>query len=418
MTKARALERLRTLGRDGHVVRRGELDHPLFLALRVHFGTLAAARRAAGLAPILPRRKWSFARVLDELRALDRAGVAIRARDIVEAGPPGLLFALYKYVGGIKRACVLCRVPQPERRRGEPRNAWDEDGVVDAIRALHRDGRSLAMSKVDPRLYGAGRRLFGTWREAVETAGFDYDKVRLVREAYTRKEVVALLRKLARERPRMAVHEVARHPYGRAARKVFGSTAKGAAAAGVAGWPVRRWHAPMSRKQVIERLRTRKRSGKQIYMSAVQREDVRLWRSGIAHWGRWPRVLAAARLADDAPPRRRWTKAIILERLRDRKRKGLTLRTAFVQREDPGLVQAASNYFGSYREAAKRVGFDTVRHPWTRERVIAELRRRANGGTRVTNAMAGPALTLAAWKLFGKFSKACRAAGLEVHARR
>lgn len=28
-----------------------------------------------------------------------------------------------------------------------------------------------------------------------------------------------------------------------------------------------------------------------------------------------------------------------------------------------------------------------------------------------------PALTLAAWKLFGKFSEACRAAGLEVHAR-
>jgi hypothetical protein len=49
--------------------------------------------------------------------------------------------------------------------------------------------------------------------------------------------------------------------------------------------------------------------------------------------------------------------------------------------------------------------------------VIDELRRRANGGTRVTIAMAGPALTLAAWKLFGKFSKACRAAGLEVHAK-
>lgn len=215
----------------------------------------------------------------------------------------------------------------------------------------------------------------------------------------------------------MPLFEVNRHPHGRAARKVFGTTARGIAAAGIKNWPVRRSHAPISKKQVIERLRARKHAGKQVYMAAVQREEPRLWRSGIAHWGRWPRVLAAARIADDAPVRRKWSKKIILEHLRDRQRKGLSLRTSFVQMDDPGLVQAAHNYFGSYREAAKRVGFDSARHPWTRKRVIDELRRRANGGTRVTMSMAGPALTLAAWKLFGKFSEACRVAGLEVHAR-
>lgn len=137
--------------------------------------------------------------------------------------------------------------------------------------------------------------------------------------------------------------------------------------------------------------------------------------SGIAQWGRWLRVLAIARVEDDAPLRRTWSKKTILEHLRDRRRRGLSLRTSFVQKDDPGLVQAAHTYFGSYRDAAKRVGFDSARHPWTRQRVLDELRRRANGKTRVTISMAGPALTLAAWKLFGKFSQACRAAELEVH---
>lgn len=146
----------------------------------------------------------------------------------------------------------------------------------------------------------------------------------------------------------------------------------------------------MPKKQVIERLRARKRAGKNVYMVAVLRDDPRLWRSGIAQWGRWPRVLAAARLADDAPVRRKWSKKIILEHLRDRQRRGQSLRTSFVVMDDPGLVQAASNYFGSYREAARRVGFDSARHPWTRKRVLVELKRRANGATRVTMSMAGP----------------------------
>ncbi|MBV8756321.1 MAG: hypothetical protein JO257_03535 [Deltaproteobacteria bacterium] len=339
----------------------------------------------------------------------------MRAEDIKKAGTPGILFALYKYVGSLKRACRLARVPIPARRFfGEP---WDEDSVVEAIQAMHREGKSVAMSKVSPRLYNAGCKYFGTWREAVETAGLDYDKVRLVREAYTKKEVIALLRRLAKKHPDMAVFEANRHPHGRAARKVFGSTARGIAAAGLKDWPVRRSHAPLSKKLVIQQLRARKRAGKHVYMRAVQHEDPRLWRSGIAQWGRWPRVLAAARLADDAPVRRAWSKKVILEHLRDRQRRGLSLRMSFVAADDPGLVQAASNYFGSYRDAAKHLGFDSARHPWSRKRVIEELRRRANGGTRVTIAMAGPALTLAAWRLFGKFSEACRAAGLEVHAK-
>ena len=413
MSRDQALAELRELGAKLRVVKRSDLVHPLFLAIRVHFGTLAAARRAAGTAPMVPHRSWSTERVVDELRALDRRGVAMRAEDLKKQGPPGILFALYAYIGSLKGACRLADVPIPERRFfGEP---WDEDSVVEVIQTLHREGKSVAMSKVSPRLHNAGCALFGSWREAIETAGFDYDKIRLVREAYTRKELIALLRKLAKARPDMTVSEVNRHPHGRAARKVFGTTARGLAAARLTTWPVRRAHTAMSKKQVIAALRARKRNGQSVYMAEVHREDPRLCRSGIARWGRWPSVLAAAKLADDGPLRRRWSKAIILEALRDRKRRRLSLRPSFVGNDDPGLVQAANNYFGSYREAARRVGFDSARHPWTRERVIKELQRRAKGSARVTNSMAGPALTLAAWKLFGKFSEACRIAGLEVH---
>lgn len=113
-------------------MKRRDLPHPLFLALRVHFKSLAAARRAAGVAPVLPPRRWSTERVVRELQKLDGRGVAMRAEDIKKSGSPGILFALYKYIGSLKRACRLARVPIPERRFfGE---AWDEDSVVGACR--------------------------------------------------------------------------------------------------------------------------------------------------------------------------------------------------------------------------------------------------------------------------------------------
>lgn len=116
MTARRTIARLRELGRDGRVVKRKDLTHPLFLAVRVHFGTLAAARRAAGLAALPPRHSWSVERVINELRALDRRGVVLRAWDIYESGTPGLLFALYKYIGSMKAARRLARLPEPARR--------------------------------------------------------------------------------------------------------------------------------------------------------------------------------------------------------------------------------------------------------------------------------------------------------------
>jgi hypothetical protein len=415
LSRERTLAMLREIGRDGRVIQERDMPHGLFLALRAHFGTLVAARRAAGLARAVLPRKWSAERVIDELCELDRRGIEMRARDVEKAGSPGLLFALYTYIGSFKRACSLAGVPRPPRRVFD--DPWDEDAVVEAIQLMHREGKSVAASKVDQQLHHAGRKLFGTWREAIEMAGLDYAKVRLVREPYTKQEVIALLRRLAKKHPNMTQSELTRHHHGRAARRVFGSTLKGVLAAGIKRWPVRRAYAPMSKAEVIARLRERKRSGKHVYMVAVHRDEPRLWRSGMARWGRWPRVLAAARLSDDGPLRRKWSKKRILDMLRDRKKRGLSLRPSFVSADDPGLVQAANNHFGSYREAAKLVGFDSARHPWTRQRVIDELRLRALGGTRVTNAMAGPALTLAAWKLFGQFSEACRAAGLEVHTK-
>lgn len=417
MSKARTLTELRRLGADGRIVRRRDLPHPLWLALRVHFGTVAKARAAAGVRGVPRRRLWSQTRVLDELRRLHRAGVRMTVQGILDEGRRDLVFAVYQYARNIFAARRLAGIPTPRRRRRTEGMAWDPQTVIAEIRSLRKAREPLACSKVDRSLLSAARRLFGGWREAVEAAGIDYATVKLVRDAYKKDEIIRSLRELARTKPRMLTSELGRHTVGRAARKWFRSLARGLEAAEISGWPLRRKKLALSKREVLQRLRARHRAGKPVYERAVLNDDRYLRRSALAHWGRWPRVLAVAKLRDDAPARRKWSRTRILEMLRERKRQGLSLRHSWVAADDPGLVMAATNYFGSYREAAKLVGFDSgVRH-WTRQMVIDELRKAAKGGTRATISMAGPALTLAAWKLFGKFSEACRAAGLEVHRR-
>jgi hypothetical protein len=417
MRKKAALAELRERAAGGHIVRRRDLPHPLWLALRVHFGSVAKARRVAGVLPVPRRRIWSLPRVLDELRRLHRAGVRMNVQDVIDAGRRDLVFAIYKYARSFVAARRLAGIPTPKPIRRTDGIPWDPKSVVAEIRRLRKAREPLAMSKVDRGLLAAGRRLFGGWREAVEAAGIDYATVRLVRDQYRKDEIIASLRVLARTKPRMTLSELNRHSVGRAAIKWLGSMARGIEAAELRDWPLRRKKLPLPRNQVIRRLRARHRRGAAVYEAAVLRDDRHLRWSGLSHWGRWPRVLAAARLRDDAPTRRAWSRTRILEMLRERKRRGQSLRHSWVAEDDPGLVMAATKYFGSYREAAKRVGFDSGRRKWTRQMVIEQLRKAARGGTRVTISMAGPALALQAWKLFGRFSRACRAAGLEFHTR-
>jgi hypothetical protein len=414
IAKAQAIAQLRALGRQHRIVRRADMPNPLYLALRVYFRTLHAAREAAGLVQPSGYREWSLQRVVRELRRLHRAGVRMCVPDLIEAGERKLVFAIYQYAGNIERARRLARVPTPPRRVARDPQPWDEARVIDEIRDLHADGRSLAFSKADPRLVSAGRKLFGSWADAVDAAGFDYAKVRLVRERYRRKEVLELLRELAKRRPTMTLDALNKHRLGRIVRKLFGSIAAGVRAAGVAGWPKRQKYGPMAKRDVTARLRARKRAGKRVHRYAVLRDDPKLARSGLAHWGVWTRVLAAARLPDDSP-RSRWSAKAVVARLRARRAAGKSLRPSKVRAEDNALRKAAIRHFGSYRAAALELGVETSR-AWTREKVITELRRRAGRANRVSQAEAGGRLRSAAKRTFGTFSKACRAAGLAVYA--
>jgi hypothetical protein len=66
--------------------------------------------------------------------------------------------------------------------------SWSRERIVDRIRDLHAQGADLSWLKlstvIDPQLAAAAtkRRYFGSWREALEAAGLDYDAIRRYQE--------------------------------------------------------------------------------------------------------------------------------------------------------------------------------------------------------------------------------------------
>jgi hypothetical protein len=129
--------------------------------------------------------------------------------------------------------------------------------------------------------------------------------------------------------------------------------------------------------------------------------------------------------------RRRWTPEAVVQSLRRRVDRGLPVSYRAVQKSDRPLLAAARYHFKSWDAALTAAGLKPVdaraRPLWTKERVIAVLKKHRRGGADMSwsAAISGPSeLKRAAFasirkRMFGNWARALRAAGVDVdeHAR-
>jgi len=295
--KLEIVERLRALDAGDEPLAADALPRELYGAILAQFGSIASARLAAGLpAAIPPRRRWSEAAVVEELRRLHALGVPIRHRDLLDAGHAGVAEAAQIYCGGLSRARRLARISIP-RRSARQREPWDEGRVVAEIRALRAAGQSLARSHVDHRLYLAGRRYFGTWADAIEAAGEDYERVRLNEPSQPAEHLLEQLRALAAAEPAFSASQLEAHPLGYTLRRRFASLAAAVRAAGLAGWPRRERHPLPTADETLRAVRAIRAAGRSLVRRVVRSEDGALVRAAERHFGSWQRALDASTAA-------------------------------------------------------------------------------------------------------------------------
>lgn len=214
-----------------------------------------------------------------------------------------------------------------------PRQRWTPEAVIDAIQARWSAGKPLHSSAAvadDEALTGGARKQFGSWKAAVEAAGFDY----------------ALI-----ARPKTP-----RHPSGY-------------------------W----SKGRVIMLVRERGLAGMDLSAHRSQQEDSRLYSAAVSQLGSWERAVteagfnyAAIRLTGT------WTPELVLAELRQLHAVGEDLSDNHINRTRGDLYGACDTHFGGYRKAVEAAGLDyqQVRrtHEWSREALISYVREMAQHG--------------------------------------
>jgi len=269
--------------------------HPvLFKVAHRHFRCWGEALRTAGIdaEAVANRRKWTIDRVVRTIHELHRRGIALNYASAIQADY-GVVQMAAKLLGSWDDALRAAGY-DPARIR-QARRPWTRDEVLDLIRRRAAAGLSIKSYEVEPHsVEVASRRLFGSWRAALQEAGFGsairrwplWTKVSVVEGILRRQEFSEKLCCAA------AAHE-AKHLY-EAARRLFGKWEHALEAAGIDPVMVRLRRPPWMPDTVLAELRHRASSGG--LTTAPTLDPVSLTRACRKFFGGWLQAIDAAGL--------------------------------------------------------------------------------------------------------------------------
>ena len=192
-----------------------------------------------------------------------------------------------------------------------PGKVWTKIKIIAAIKQLHMQGADLSPTAVQiehSALFSSARSAshFGSWRAAVEAAGFNYDDFKRVKQRWTHQEIVKRIREL---------HEA-------------------------------------GEDLLDPQFKTRHRN---LYLAACAHR----------YFGSWRRAIEGAELDHEKMRESRvWTRNRILQTIRQLASEGKPLGWAYIEQHEPGIYRAArrKENFGSWANALSAAGVDE-HHP-------------------------------------------------------
>jgi hypothetical protein len=282
---------------------------------------------------------------------------------------PRLVRAAYKHFGSWRYAVEAAGF------RASGKQRWDSQRILSEIAERHRQRESLANSRVPVPLREAAVLHFGSWRAAIERAGLDYSTIRLSRDR-SPERVLELIRAGAKTGRQgvgpqgaitFAVAEQARHE--------FGSVSAAIEAAGLDPARVMRVRR-FTEGQVAAEMRKLARENPDMTISDVSATAV-----GNAAKRRFGSVVAAAEALEIVGwPRHAHqplpSREDVLTGVKRRYRSGASMRLTEVLHADRRLMNGAYKHFGTWRSALLAAGVPYEGTYWTRAQVKAELRAR------------------------------------------
>lgn len=299
--------------------------------------------------------------------------------------------------------------------------------LIREIKRLQRAGEPLnyaAANKSHNTLLVHATRQFGSWRAAIEAAGFDYQQISKTLR-WSKDEVLQQLRELHAQGKIFAVATLAAE-YPKlfsACRRHFGTGRLALAAAGFDYQQLLDSHPwRWTKAKCIAHLQTRDAAGKSVSRAVIMRDEAneRNFCYAVLHqFGTWGAALQAAKINRRAARDRDriWPQERVLREILARHESGQLLHTEVMLRDALPLHAAGRRHFGTWEKAVERAGINyrQVRgglRGFSRERTKQSLRRRLkkNQCSAACVRRETPLLYRAAIHHFGDWDAALRAA--------
>jgi hypothetical protein len=233
------------------------------------------------------------------------------------------------------------------------------DEVLSEIRRLHRAKKSLRGKNVPNPLFARGRRLFGSWKNAIEAAGFNYEQVTGVRR-WSREKVIEIIKRLAGLGIPINASTIERQHFAlyRAAIRLFPlSWAKALKAAGFNPAEHKKTRNVWDRQSAEDWVKKQAARKKSLLTSNVPRNLRHFVYSHLKKG--WPEFVEEVTGQPYAgiKKRRDWTRKKVIAEIRRLKAQGNSLNyKAVVRAAGQGIIKQAKKFFGSWPAACAVVG--------------------------------------------------------------
>lgn len=314
------------------------------------------------------KENWSKEKVIFEIQLLVSNNKSIKYTDVRKVRY-SLILASYRYFGSWRTAVNAAGYTSINRR-------WNKDEVIVEILNRKTSGlplNSLSIRKTDHKLLSAAGRWFGSWENAIKAAGLDYLPLY---DEWSDKQVLVDINKRIKDGLSIRGHDVyLDNSKLYAAKSRFKSWREAVSSAGLLDEYISvKWN-KLKIKAVIEQ---RVAEGKKVNSWSVQKDDESLYTGAVRHFGSWDNALTACGLdLSEIKEWGFWTPEVVIKRIKQRVQDGKKLYLTTVSKQNGSLVVMSKRFFGSWAKAVEAAGFQYKRKPCSKfgERILSFILR-------------------------------------------
>ena len=133
-------------------------------------------------------KKWNKRRVIEEIRNLYQQNFDLGYNNVVKYHND-LLCAARRRFDTWENALKAANIDYDCYRKKKPNNDYSKEEIIEYILILSNEGKELNATSVPPNIYQQARRKFGSWRNAIEAAGLNYEKIKKHEKFWTQEKI-------------------------------------------------------------------------------------------------------------------------------------------------------------------------------------------------------------------------------------